>query len=137
MTRERVALTKLRLKLYLLAEPSAKNIRHLGPALLTVTKPPFCLLGSLLGASAGSQNDVTFAIQPHPPLCAECDRDREMAAVVIPGQPRRWGNESTNFFQHSSTEAPGLASRQKVYRCDGNQYTNCGHYHLGTKAVNL
>ena len=32
MTRERVALTKLRLKLYLLAEPSAQNIRHLGPA---------------------------------------------------------------------------------------------------------
>lgn len=64
MTRERVALTKLRLKLYLLAEPSAKNIRHLGPALLTVTKPPFCLLGSLLGASAGSQNDVTFATSP-------------------------------------------------------------------------
>ena len=31
MTRDRAALTKLRFKLYLLTEPSAQNIRHLGP----------------------------------------------------------------------------------------------------------
>lgn len=60
-----------------------------------------------------------------------------MAATVIPGQPRRWGNESTNFYYTSYTSTPGVASRQKVYRCPDSQYTNSGHYHCGTKAMNL
>ena len=59
-----------------------------------------------------------------------------MAAVVIPGQSRRWGNESTNFYQASTMPDPGVPSRQKEYRCTGHQYTNSGHYHVGTKAVN-
>jgi len=58
-----------------------------------------------------------------------------MAAVVIPGQPRRWGCESTNFYKNSTSDTPGLPSRQKLYRCTGNQYTNSGHYHVGTKAM--
>lgn len=60
-----------------------------------------------------------------------------MAATVIPGQPRRWGNESTNFYYTSNTSAPGVPSRQKVYRCSDSQYTNSGHYHTGTKSINL
>lgn len=60
-----------------------------------------------------------------------------MAATVIPGQPRRWGNESTNFYCRSDTLTPGVASRQKVYRCPDSQYANAGHYHNGTKALNL
>ena len=60
-----------------------------------------------------------------------------MAALEIPGQPKRWGNESTNFYQASYTFSPGVASRDKMYRCFGSQYANSGHYHLGTKAVNL
>ena len=59
-----------------------------------------------------------------------------MAATVVPGQPQRWGNESTNFYQSSFTSTPGVPSRQKVYRCTGHQYTNSGHYHIGTKAIN-
>ncbi|KAL5486495.1 hypothetical protein EMCRGX_G018983 [Ephydatia muelleri] len=60
-----------------------------------------------------------------------------MAAVTIPGQPRRWGNESSNFYHASKTQTPGIPSKQKVYRCDGHQYANAGHYHIGTKTVNL
>ena len=60
-----------------------------------------------------------------------------MAALEIPGQPKRWGNESTNFYQASYTLSPGVASRDKVYRCYGSQYANSGHYHLGAKALNL
>jgi len=99
------------------------------PSLQEINQRPYCLLGLLPGAGVTSQAPSSPAHLAY--------RASAMAAVVIPGQPRRWGNESTNFFQHSRTEAPGVASKQKVYRCDGNQYTNCGHYHLGTKAVNL
>ena len=60
-----------------------------------------------------------------------------MAALEIPGQPKRWGNESTNFYQASYTLSPGIASRDKVNWCPGSQYANSGHYHLGTKALNL
>lgn len=60
-----------------------------------------------------------------------------MAALEIPGQPKRWGNESTNFYQASYTLSPGVASRDKFYRCSGSQYANSGHYHVGTKSLNL
>lgn len=60
-----------------------------------------------------------------------------MASIEIPGQNRRWGNESTNFFHHSRTPNPGVPARQKIYRCDDSQYTNCGHQHIGAKCINL
>ncbi len=59
-----------------------------------------------------------------------------MAAISIPGQPKKWGNESTNFYQTSLGSEPGVPSRQKVYRCPDNQYTNSGHFHISTKAIN-
>lgn len=38
-----------------------------------------------------------------------------MASMSIPGQPRRWGNESTNFCQASKGAVPGAPSRDSVY----------------------
>lgn len=71
------------------------------------------------------------------PLPLPVEQLATMATTIIPGQPQRWGNESTNFYQASYTSTPGVASRQKVYRCSDSQYANSGNFHNGTKAINL
>ena len=61
-----------------------------------------------------------------------------MAAIEFPKQRRRWGSESTNFFGSSQSVDPGhgVPVPERVYRCEGSQYTNCGHLHVGTKIFN-
>ena len=65
-------------------------------------------------------------------------RDPKMAAILFPQQRRRWGSESTNFFGSSQSVDPGygVPVPERVHRCQGSQYTNCGHLHVGAKIFN-
>ena len=62
----------------------------------------------------------------------------KMAAIVFIKQRQRWGNESTNFFGSSLSVDPGhgVPVPERVCRCDGSQYANCGHLHVGAKIFN-
>ena len=114
-------------KLVIIVYPFTQYIRHL----VTMVKSLFLKPDNV---------DASCCCQGYTSACATVVRSPSykgtMASVEIPGQRRRWGNESTNFYHHSRTPNPGVPTRQKIYRCDDSQYTNCGHQHVGTKSLN-